>query len=97
MIPSGDDAGRGPDRHDDGSDDAAYLRALVEVEPVAGSEEEIDDAFAALAVLLLDLQSARQPGPDRGFIPTPPMSAPKSQCVPRQRRPAPSLVGGTEA
>jgi len=53
-------AGPGPGWHDDGSDDSAHLRGLVESERVVGSEEEIDDAFAALAVLLLDTAQSQR-------------------------------------
>jgi hypothetical protein len=86
-------AGPGPDRHDDGSDDLAHLRALVESERVVGSEAEINDALDGLAALLLDLHAVKR---DQGCLLTPSSRSPRPD-VPRQRRPTPSLAEGTTA
>jgi hypothetical protein len=55
-----------PDPGDDG-DDGDVARRVV-AEPFATTDAELDDAFAGLAALLLDLRAATR---NQGGIPTP--------------------------
>ena len=91
-------AGPGPGRHDDGSDDSAHMRALVESERVVRSEAEIDNALDGLAALLLDLHAARASVPTRGDVLAPP-DRPVSRPDARRRtaRQDPPAVGGEAA
>jgi len=93
MIPAGDDAGLGPFTPPV-SDDSAHLRGLVESERVVGSEEEIDDAFAALAALLLDTAQSQR---NQGVIPTPIVAPIRPDARRQAARQAPSPAGGEAA
>jgi hypothetical protein len=86
-------AGPGPDLPDEG-DDFAHLRALIEVEPIVPTAVEANDAFAALAALLLDAQAARR---NRGDSPTPSSEnlRPDARC--HEARPVAPPAGGEAA
>jgi hypothetical protein len=60
-------AGLSPEPRRDG-DEADDLRAVVAAEPLPASEDEIADAFSAVAALLLDWHAARR---SQGASPTP--------------------------
>ena len=93
MTVAATPSGPTPIAPDPGDEDLDAIRKVIEVEAVKAESGDLDDAVAALAVLLLDGLAARR---DQGEIPT---QSGATTCPDARRRTAgvPTPAGGEAA